>query len=39
MTPEPRQTVVVDGLGLANEIRQQLADTVARHVADWRRPP
>ena len=39
MTPEPRQTVVVDGLGLANEIRQQLADTVARHVADGRRPP
>ncbi len=39
MTPEPRQTVVVDGLGLANEIRQQLADTVSRHVADGRRPP
>jgi len=39
MTPEPRETVVVDGLGLANELRQQIADAVARHVADGRRPP
>ena len=36
MTPEPRETVVVDGLGLANELRQQIADAVARHVADGR---
>jgi methylenetetrahydrofolate dehydrogenase (NADP+)/methenyltetrahydrofolate cyclohydrolase len=39
MTPEPRETVVVDGLGLAKELRQQIADAVARHVADGRRPP
>jgi methylenetetrahydrofolate dehydrogenase (NADP+)/methenyltetrahydrofolate cyclohydrolase len=39
MTPEPRPTVVVDGLGLANEIRAGLAQAVARHVAEGRRPP
>jgi methylenetetrahydrofolate dehydrogenase (NADP+)/methenyltetrahydrofolate cyclohydrolase len=39
MTPEPRHTTVVDGLGLANELRKQLADEVARRVAAGRRPP
>jgi methylenetetrahydrofolate dehydrogenase (NADP+)/methenyltetrahydrofolate cyclohydrolase len=32
-------TVVVDGLGLANEIRSELATQVARHVEAGRRPP
>jgi methylenetetrahydrofolate dehydrogenase (NADP+)/methenyltetrahydrofolate cyclohydrolase len=36
---ESRQTVVVDGLGLANRIRDDLARAVARHVARGRRPP
>ncbi|MDH3212218.1 MAG: bifunctional methylenetetrahydrofolate dehydrogenase/methenyltetrahydrofolate cyclohydrolase FolD [Myxococcales bacterium] len=39
MPPEPRQTVVVDGLALATEIRQRLADAVARQVAAGCRPP
>ena len=39
MTPEPRQTVVVDGLALAKEIRQQIADAVARHVDAGGRAP
>jgi len=33
------ETVVVDGLGLANEIRGELAEAVARHVEAGRRPP
>ncbi len=32
-------TVVIDGLGLANEIRSELATEVSRHVDAGRRPP
>jgi 5,10-methylene-tetrahydrofolate dehydrogenase/methenyl tetrahydrofolate cyclohydrolase len=39
MTPPTRATTVVDGLALARSIRQQLAKSVARHVAAGRRPP
>ncbi len=35
----PIQTVVVNGLELAQELRGQLADEVARHVAGGTRPP
>jgi methylenetetrahydrofolate dehydrogenase (NADP+)/methenyltetrahydrofolate cyclohydrolase len=35
----PLQTVVVDGLALAEEIRKQLAEAVARHRAAGRRAP
>ena len=34
MTSAPRETIVVDGLALARSIRQELAESVARHVAD-----
>jgi len=37
--PESRQTVVVDGLGLANRLRADLARAVERHVARGRRAP
>jgi len=33
------ETVVVDGLGLANRIRDEIAAQVARHVEAGRRPP
>jgi methylenetetrahydrofolate dehydrogenase (NADP+)/methenyltetrahydrofolate cyclohydrolase len=33
------ETVVVDGLALANQIRDELAAAVARHAAAGRRPP
>jgi methylenetetrahydrofolate dehydrogenase (NADP+)/methenyltetrahydrofolate cyclohydrolase len=39
MTEAPRQTVVVDGKALADEIRKQLAEEVSRLVAAGRRPP
>jgi methylenetetrahydrofolate dehydrogenase (NADP+)/methenyltetrahydrofolate cyclohydrolase len=39
MPPESRQTVVVDGLALANQIRAQLAQAVAQHGDAGRRPP
>ena len=39
MTSEPLATVVVDGLALAKEIRQDLAKAVQRHVDAGRRPP
>jgi methylenetetrahydrofolate dehydrogenase (NADP+)/methenyltetrahydrofolate cyclohydrolase len=39
VSPESRQTVVVDGLGLANQIRDDLAKAVERHVANGRRAP
>ncbi len=39
MTPATPETVVVDGLGLAQSIRQELSETVAKHVAAGRRPP
>jgi len=39
MTSHARTTTVVDGLALANSIRQQLTETVGRHVAKGRRPP
>jgi methylenetetrahydrofolate dehydrogenase (NADP+)/methenyltetrahydrofolate cyclohydrolase len=42
MSPDPRQpidTIVVDGLALANEIRKELAEAVGRHVAAGRRAP
>jgi len=39
MTSNARDTAVVDGLALANSIRQQLSETVARHVQKGRRPP
>jgi methylenetetrahydrofolate dehydrogenase (NADP+)/methenyltetrahydrofolate cyclohydrolase len=39
MQPESRQTVVVDGLALANQIRAQLTEAVARHRDAGRRPP
>ena len=35
----PIETVVVDGLALAQEIRKELADRIAAHVADGRRAP
>jgi len=35
----PVETVVVDGLALAQEIRKELADRIAAHVADGRRAP
>ena len=39
MSSEPLATVVVDGLALAKEIRQDLAKAVQRHVDAGRRPP
>jgi methylenetetrahydrofolate dehydrogenase (NADP+)/methenyltetrahydrofolate cyclohydrolase len=36
---EPRRTVVVDGLALAQEIRKELSESVARHRAAGRRAP
>lgn len=39
MQPPSRKTVVVDGLALANQIRAQLAEAVARHRDAGRRPP
>jgi methylenetetrahydrofolate dehydrogenase (NADP+)/methenyltetrahydrofolate cyclohydrolase len=39
MSEEPRQTIVVDGLALSNDIRDELAEAVARHVSAGRRPP
>ncbi len=39
MTAEPRETIVVDGLALANEIRKELSEAVGRHVAAGRRAP
>jgi methylenetetrahydrofolate dehydrogenase (NADP+)/methenyltetrahydrofolate cyclohydrolase len=42
MSRGPRQaidTIVVDGLALANEIRKELAEAVGRHVAAGRRAP
>ncbi len=38
MNPSP-ETVVVDGLGLAQEIRKELGETVAAHLAAGRRAP
>ena len=39
MSSTPLETVVVDGLALAKEIRQDLAKLVARHREAGRRPP
>jgi methylenetetrahydrofolate dehydrogenase (NADP+)/methenyltetrahydrofolate cyclohydrolase len=39
MSEAPRQTVVVDGKALADQIRKQLAEEVGRLVAAGRRPP
>jgi methylenetetrahydrofolate dehydrogenase (NADP+)/methenyltetrahydrofolate cyclohydrolase len=39
MTPASPETIIVDGLGLAQSIRQELSDAVAKHVAAGRRPP
>jgi methylenetetrahydrofolate dehydrogenase (NADP+)/methenyltetrahydrofolate cyclohydrolase len=39
MTAEPRPTVVVDGLALAQEIRKELAEEVGQLVAARRRAP
>jgi methylenetetrahydrofolate dehydrogenase (NADP+)/methenyltetrahydrofolate cyclohydrolase len=39
MTSTTRETIVVDGLALAQSIRHELSETVARHVAAGRRPP
>ncbi|MDH3521029.1 MAG: bifunctional methylenetetrahydrofolate dehydrogenase/methenyltetrahydrofolate cyclohydrolase FolD [Myxococcales bacterium] len=39
MNAETRQTVVVDGLALANEIRDELSEAVNRHVQAGRRAP
>jgi methylenetetrahydrofolate dehydrogenase (NADP+)/methenyltetrahydrofolate cyclohydrolase len=39
MPSTPAETIVVDGLALAQEIRQELAKRVAEHVAAGRRPP
>jgi methylenetetrahydrofolate dehydrogenase (NADP+)/methenyltetrahydrofolate cyclohydrolase len=39
MTPASPETIIVDGLGLAQSIRQELSDSVAKHVAAGRRPP
>ncbi len=39
MTRSTRKTVVLDGLALAREIREQLADAVSAHVAHGRRAP
>ncbi|MBW1686965.1 MAG: bifunctional methylenetetrahydrofolate dehydrogenase/methenyltetrahydrofolate cyclohydrolase FolD [Deltaproteobacteria bacterium] len=39
MSSIPLETVVVDGLALAKEIRQDLAKLVARHQEAGRRPP
>jgi methylenetetrahydrofolate dehydrogenase (NADP+)/methenyltetrahydrofolate cyclohydrolase len=39
MSAEARQTVVIDGLALANDIRNELAEAVAQHVSAGRRPP
>lgn len=39
MSDESRETVVVDGLALAQEIRAELAQAVERHMAAGRRAP
>ena len=39
MPPEAISTTVVDGLGLANEIRKELSEAVGHHVTAGRRPP
>jgi len=39
MTSDARETVIVDGLGLAQSMRSELAEAVARHVAAGHRPP
>jgi len=39
MSTEPRQTVVIDGLALANDIRDELKEAVGRHVSAGRRAP
>jgi 5,10-methylene-tetrahydrofolate dehydrogenase/methenyl tetrahydrofolate cyclohydrolase len=39
VTSTTRETIVVDGLALAQSIRHELSETVARHVAAGRRPP
>ncbi|MFQ5415810.1 MAG: bifunctional methylenetetrahydrofolate dehydrogenase/methenyltetrahydrofolate cyclohydrolase FolD [Myxococcota bacterium] len=39
MTSQARETIVVDGLGLARSIRAELSRAVERHVAAGRRPP
>ena len=39
MTPATPATIVVDGLGLAQAIRRELSEAVAKHVAAGRRPP
>jgi len=39
MSLPPRQTIVVDGLGLANQLRAELAEEISRLRADGRRAP
>jgi methylenetetrahydrofolate dehydrogenase (NADP+)/methenyltetrahydrofolate cyclohydrolase len=39
MTPALPETIVVDGLGLAQSIRAELTEAVAKHVAAGRRAP
>lgn len=39
MSPDPRDTIVVDGLALAQQIRADLAQAVAAHVDAGRRAP
>jgi methylenetetrahydrofolate dehydrogenase (NADP+)/methenyltetrahydrofolate cyclohydrolase len=39
MSEETRETIVVDGLALANDIRDQLTEAVAKHVSAGRRAP
>jgi methylenetetrahydrofolate dehydrogenase (NADP+)/methenyltetrahydrofolate cyclohydrolase len=39
MTPATPATIVVDGLGLARTLRQELSEAVAKHVEAGRRPP
>lgn len=39
MTSANRTTIIVDGLALARSIRQELTESVSRHVAAGRRPP
>ena len=37
--PERIETIIVDGLALAQEIRKELSEAVGRHVAAGRRAP
>jgi methylenetetrahydrofolate dehydrogenase (NADP+)/methenyltetrahydrofolate cyclohydrolase len=39
MTATTSETIIVDGLALAQSIRQELSESVAKHVAAGRRPP